>query len=536
MNTPWNFSSGSTTTQMRKRPALDIPVNFAETIVARFPTPDSFEPIDPLMEAQTRALEMIVGGDPVEKVLTYLARVVEAVAPDECIAAVLLVDEEGTLQTAAAPSLPDYYNEAVNGLRPSKDLGTCGVCAATGKVVVTPDIAADGKWSSISHLPLGLNLKAAWSQPILAQDGTVLGTFGTYFRDCREPTALERQLVGVLARTAALAIERKSTEERLRQKASEFETLADNIHQFAWMADSSGWIYWYNKRWFEYTGTTLSEMEGWGWQSVHHPDHVDRVTEKISKCFETGESWEDTFPLRGKDGTYRWFLSRAVPVLDDDGRVMRWFGTNTDITQRREDEQQRSVLIDELNHRVKNTLATVQAIAAQTFRPDVDGEDAKRRFDARLVTLAEAHTILTKQNRESADINEVISGALRPHAGADRIDIEGVPLRIQPRAVLAIAMGIHELATNALKYGALSAPEGRVRVCWRVENQESGKLLLEWSESGGPPVVPPERSGFGTRLIERSLAGDLDGEAVIKFLREGVCCTITGSLDTICAK
>jgi PAS domain S-box-containing protein len=124
----------------------------------------------------------------------------------------------------------------------------------------------------------------------------------------------------------------------LKRAEENYRTLADNISQFAWMTDSTGWIFWYNRRWFEYTGTTLEEMKGWGWQKVHHPDHVARVVEKFKKHIDSGEVWEDTFPLRGKDGEYRWFLSRAVPIRDAKGRIIRWFGTNTDITELREAE------------------------------------------------------------------------------------------------------------------------------------------------------------------------------------------------------
>jgi PAS domain S-box-containing protein len=133
--------------------------------------------------------------------------------------------------------------------------------------------------------------------------------------------------------------ERESAREALRQSEEKFRTLADNMSQFAWMADEQGWIFWYNRRWYEFTGTTLEQMQGWGWQKVHHPEHVQRVVDKIRACFKSGEVWEDTFPLRGKDGTYRWFLSRAIPIRDEAGRVIRWFGTNTDITAQREAEQ-----------------------------------------------------------------------------------------------------------------------------------------------------------------------------------------------------
>ena len=137
----------------------------------------------------------------------------------------------------------------------------------------------------------------------------------------------------------------KRDEEALRESEERFHTLADNMSQFAWTADPTGWIFWYNQRWYEYTGTTFEEMQGWGWEKVHHPDHVDRVVTKWRQAHITGEPWEDTFPLRALDGTYRWFLSRTLPIRDAAGRIIRWFGTNTDITELR--EAQAFLLINE---------------------------------------------------------------------------------------------------------------------------------------------------------------------------------------------
>ncbi|HEY9667472.1 MAG TPA: PAS domain S-box protein, partial [Coleofasciculaceae cyanobacterium] len=131
---------------------------------------------------------------------------------------------------------------------------------------------------------------------------------------------------------------RKRIERALQQSEERFRTLADNIAQLAWMADENGLIFWYNQRWFDYTGATFEEMKGWGWQKVHHPEHVKQVVQKYRHCIETGDTWEDTFPLRSKDGQYRWFLSRAIPLRDKQGKVFRWFGTNTDITERKHAE------------------------------------------------------------------------------------------------------------------------------------------------------------------------------------------------------
>ena len=144
--------------------------------------------------------------------------------------------------------------------------------------------------------------------------------------------------------------ERKAADARLQE-------MADNISQFAWTADAAGSIYWYNKRWYDYTGTTLGEMQGWGWRAVHHPAHVERVVAKISRCFATGEPWEDTFPLRSATGEYRWFLSRALPIRNEAGEVERWFGTNTDVTDQLAAEEKLRELNATLETRITSAMA-----------------------------------------------------------------------------------------------------------------------------------------------------------------------------------
>jgi PAS domain S-box-containing protein len=179
--------------------------------------------------------------------------------------------------------------------------------------------------------------------------------------------------------------QQREMEQALRESEQQFRTLANSIPQLAWMANQNGYIFWYNERWYDYTGTTLEEMEGWGWQKVHHPDEVKRVVDRIKIAFSTGEPWDDTFPLRSKAGAYRWFLSRALPIKDADGKVVRWFGTNTDITVQREMERALRESRDELEKRVAER-TTALSEANEILKAEIA---ERKRIEERLITQTE---------------------------------------------------------------------------------------------------------------------------------------------------
>jgi len=184
---------------------------------------------------------------------------------------------------------------------------------------------------------------------------------------------------------------RLDTERALGESEERFRTLADNMSQFAWMADPDGAVFWYNQRWYAYTGTDLEQMRGWGWTKVHHPEHVDRVVTKFARHVEQGIPWEDTFPLRAKDGEYRWFLSRAVPIRGEQGEILRWFGTNTDVTQQREAEQALTRGRDELEQRVEQRTAELKKRAEQLRRLSSELTLAEQRERRRLAQVLHDH-------------------------------------------------------------------------------------------------------------------------------------------------
>lgn len=176
--------------------------------------------------------------------------------------------------------------------------------------------------------------------------------------------------------------EARAAEARLAESEEQFRTLAESIPQLAWMADGAGWVFWYNRRWYEYTGTTKPAMQGWGWRTRLHPDHADRVVRHITHCWATGEPWQDTFLLRGRDGRYRWFLSRALPIRNEAGEIVRWFGTNTDITEQREAETLLEARVAERSTQLVASERLFRAVFENT--PDM-AFVACRRADGRFV-------------------------------------------------------------------------------------------------------------------------------------------------------
>ncbi|KQR72881.1 PAS domain-containing sensor histidine kinase [Rhizobium sp. Leaf341] len=230
--------------------------------------------------------------------------------------------------------------------------------------------------------------------------------------------------------------------------------------------------------------------------------------------------------LSSEDRPERWIQARAQVVSDP--QTTRLIGTVRDITAIKDAESQYTLLNGELQHRIKNTLAMVSAIASQTLKGDAIMEQ-RDTFNARLHTLAHAHDLLMGEAQEKGSIRDVIETALAPHrAAAAQFDVSGPDRFLSPKQTLSLALAIHELATNAAKYGALSMPDGKVRVTWQEDARGAAAqaFALRWEEQGGPTVVQPTRSGFGSRLITRVLAADFKGEVRLDFAPSGLICTL----------
>ncbi|MDQ4136333.1 MAG: PAS domain S-box protein, partial [Pseudomonadota bacterium] len=328
--------------------------------------------------------------------------------------------------------------------------------------------------------------------------------------------------------------ERRRAEEALRRSEERFRSLVEATTAVVWMTDTEGAIVAENPSWAAFTGQTEAEYRGWGWLDAVHPDDRARTAEVWRSALAALRPYDCEYRLRRHDGAYRDTVARGVPIAGPDGGVREWIGANIDVTERKRAEEHKTLLIHELNHRVKNTLATVQSIAAQTLRNAPSTEQARAAFESRLMALSRAHDVLTRENWEGASLREIVLQALEPYANRreDRLHLSGRDIRLVPRAALALAMALQELATNAVKYGALSNGAGEIDIAWKLDRKaDPPRLRLRWEERGGPPVSPPARRGFGSRLIERSLAQDLDGEVRIAFAPTGVVCTVDAPLQ-----
>ncbi|EIM29073.1 PAS domain-containing sensor histidine kinase [Microvirga lotononidis] len=321
--------------------------------------------------------------------------------------------------------------------------------------------------------------------------------------------------------------ERVQAEESLRESEARFRNLADNAPVMIWVTEPDGSSSYLSRSWYEFTGQTPETGLGFGWLDAVHPEDRDWSGKVFLEANAKREAFRLEYRLRRVDGTYRWAIDAAAPRFGEDGAFLGYVGSVLDITDRKRIEEHRELLINELNHRVKNTLAIVQSMAAQSLRQlDDESRHKFQAFEDRLFALARAHDVLTRENWEGAELREIIDEVVEPYLRqkTKHFEIEGEHLRLIPRTALAIAMAIHELATNAAKYGALSVPSGCVVITWTLAPGAEPRLVLRWQEKGGPPVTAPTRRGFGTRLIERSLSTDVGGDVQLTYAPTGVVC------------
>jgi PAS domain S-box-containing protein len=318
---------------------------------------------------------------------------------------------------------------------------------------------------------------------------------------------------------------------------SDWKMLGDNLPTLCWVANPDGYITWYNRRWYEFTGTTPEEMEGWGWQSVHDPKELPRVLERWQRSINTGEPFEMVFPLRRADGALVPHLTRVNPARDTGGNIVNWYGVNTDVSDQIKAEHELSVLSDELSHRIKNIFSVVTGLIGISSRSVPVAKAFAADLHHRINALATAHSFIRPATTGSGPmgsrplLHALFHTLLAAYQERDRVSITGDDILIRDRAGTALALMIHELATNSIKYGSLSVPGGRLDIVTKLSDHS---LRIDWIEHDGPPVVAPLSMGFGSNLTRISIEAQLGGRITYDWQAQGliVCATIPRSSAT----
>jgi PAS domain S-box-containing protein len=361
--------------------------------------------------------------------------------------------------------------------------------------------------------------------PLLDADGNRIGAIAC-FQDITERKRTQ----------SALEKSQSDMRENEQRLAATYEHAAIGISEI----NGEGRILRVNEAMCAITGYDREQLVGSLLFQRTHPDDTDfdRDAYRKQAAGELGIYSVEKRLLR-PDGRVIWVAVRSAPVRDPQGHFLYAVRIVQDISDRKAAEERQKLLVRELNHRVKNTLATVQSLAAQTARHATSPQVFQERFEARLIALSKAHDQLTLRNWQDADLREVIRTAVSPYvsagagAGEDRVTLRGEDVVLRPRAAVTLAMVMHELATNAAKYGALSAPAGRIVLAWRMTSADL--LAIDWHEQSGPPVSEPEQRGFGTRFIEGSVGSELNGTAQLRFEPSGLRCTVELPAGTVLA-
>jgi PAS domain S-box-containing protein len=341
----------------------------------------------------------------------------------------------------------------------------------------------------------------------------------TYWHPHRAP---DGTIVGVNVAAEEIT-ERKRAEAAVRASEVQFRTLADSIPQLVWMAEADGRIFWFNGHWYDYTGAPSGDVHMHDWQALIAPASLPKARRRWVQALRAGTALEMELLLLGKNGQYRPFLTRVIPLRDSTSTIYRWIGTHIDISEQRRREEHIRFVIEELSHRTKNLFAVIMAVANQTAQHASDVAQYQRSFTDRLQALAHCHDLLVRDRWQGASLHELVSAQMRPFSGASasRIDTTGPDIVLDPNAVQYLGLALHELATNASKHGALSAPLGRVSIRWQHDGADDC-VRIDWREQDGPAVTPPRRRGFGHVVIEQIVPRALKGNGALDFAPHGV--------------
>jgi len=383
----------------------------------------------------------------------------------------------------------------------------------------------------------------------LVTDGRLIGKFMSYYDASHVFTDAEVDLAVAIGRQLGFGVERMRAEEALRQsearesaRAAELRTIMEAVPAVIWIArDPECRVISGNPTSYEFLRLSPADNPSLSAHEDERPGNFEVLVDgrvlapgelPVQRAARGEQIRNFEHEVRFSDGTSRYLFGNATPLRDAEGDPCGAVAAFVDITARRKAEEQRQLLLAELSHRVKNTLATVISIAQQSFSRNPNVDEARRSFASRIRALAQTHSRLAEANWSGVSFEAMLLDEFSPYFREDgsNVRVSGPPIAFNAKCALTLGMTIHELATNAAKYGALSTKSGSVDVAWQVDAQNQ-QLRIRWTETGGPTVSPPKRSGFGRLLLERALASDLGGNVQLDFVGDGLKCAIAIPLD-----
>ncbi len=411
-----------------------------------------------------------------------------------------------------------------------RELSFCAHAMLGDDIMIVPDATADPRFADNALVTGAPFIRFYAGAPIVADDGTPLGALNVI--DDKPRTGLtpaQRQGLQILARqvmmylrdtrlASARALTDADAKRALSDSEERFRVLADAMPQMVWSTLPDGYHDYYNARWYQFTGVPLGSTDGEEWNGMFHPDDQDRAWARWRHSLATGDPYEIEYRLRDASGAYRWTLGRALPLRNDEGEIVRWFGTCTDIHEQKMAEEQREMIAHELSHRIKNIFSVISGLVGFSARAHPGFSVVADDLRDRITALGRAHDFVRPHSANSRPV--ALESSLKGLLGAlflayqtddrQRIDVHGDDMAIDDRSATPLALLFHELATNAAKYGALSTRDGRIDLSIEVGATE---LRVVWIESGGPPIAAPSaKRGFGSLLIDMSVIRQLSGK------------------------
>ncbi len=307
--------------------------------------------------------------------------------------------------------------------------------------------------------------------------------------------------------------------------------VADAMPQMVWSTLPDGFHDYFNAQWYDFTGVPRGSTDGSSWAGMFHPEDRERARARWKLSVETGAPYEIEYRLRHHGGGYRWTIGRALPIRDDRDQIIRWVGTCTDINDRKVGEEQREMLALEMAHRIKNLFALVSALVGIESRQSSSVAAMAEAVQSKIAALAATHSLVITPTQDftgtaNSTLRVMLASVVEPYQGVAQAKIvfSGIDHAVGNPAATALALVFHELATNSVKYGALSVPSGIVNVSTSLEGDY---VHIAWAESGGPePSAVPHEAGFGSRLVETMLNSHLNGSIKRLWLPAGLQVTV----------